>query len=152
MSCQGDLIHLADVVAYATAATPGKTFIHKTFEGSTPIVFRLRNKASEGSVKENAPPAHQASYRTRHSQVSSANREGEVLCSKRFVQDITIDHLTLEWIQDLGKIFSLKTERAYSSTSTIKICRMPLRIWTRLEGTNGFGYIAPVFGQDIIRK
>jgi hypothetical protein len=105
MSLQGDLINLADVVAHATAATAGRTFIHKTLEGSTPIVLRSRNKAREGHRKENAPPGHQGPHPTPHPQVSTANGEVELVCSIRFAEDIAPEHLTgfLEWIQGLDE-------------------------------------------------
>ena len=74
-----------------------------------------------------------------------------MLCSVRFAEDITPESLTSfsDWIQGLDENFSLKTGCAYKPTSTIIICRLPLRIWTRLKSTSGSGYISHVFGQGI---
>jgi hypothetical protein len=75
-----------------------------------------------------------------------------VLCLVKFGDDIGADRLEefLSWVRHLDHSFTIKTECAYKTASTVMVCSVPLRIWLRLKGLNGFEMISLVAGENII--
>jgi hypothetical protein len=167
MRRESGIVDFSEVLAriWARRAKTQKP-IHQCLEGSIPIALRLARPA--GSSKENVtsvaqsnaphPPAanplkHDTSLvLAGHGAGTTSAGEVKVLCSVKFAEDIGAERLEqfLSWIKHLDHSFTIKTECAYKTSSTVMICCVPLRMWFRLEGLNGFEIISLVVGENII--
>jgi hypothetical protein len=140
-------------------ARKGKTQkpIHQCLEGTIPIALRLAMPV--GFSKENAAPVAQlhaprpsaanplkkdtSLVLAGHGTGTVPDGEVRVLCTVKFGDDIGAERLEhfLSWVKHLDHSFTIKTECAYQTSSTVMICCVPLHIWLRLN-TLGANIIA----------
>ena len=166
MRRENGLVQFSEVLARILARkAKSKTPIHQCLEGSIPITLRLARPA--GFSKENvAPTAHSniphptAANPVKNDTSLVLASPGtapaatvKVLCSVKFGEDIGEERLEefLSWIRHLDHNFTIKTQCAYKTSSTVMICSVPLGIWLRLKGVNGFEIISLVVGENMIR-
>jgi len=160
------LVDFAEVLARLVARQANsKTPIHQRLEGSVPITLRLARPT--GFSKENVAPVAQSNA-PNPSAANPVNNDtslvlagagtvpgGEVgvLCTVKFGDDIGEDRLAefLSWVRHLDHSFTIETECAYATSSTVMICCVPLHIWLRLNGLNGFDMISMVVGENLVR-